>query len=427
MMSQRNVLKRKEAVFGESPLFYDDPVELVRGEGVHLFDSNGKRYLDCYNNIPIVGHCNKKVVEAVYKQANRLNIHSRYLSEEVVSYAERLISTFDPELDKAIFTCSGSEANDQALRIARLVGRGRGIICTDFAYHGNTSAVNEVSPLFKKTKEYYSEVRYVPFPQTYRSLNGLSGEDLIDAHLSTIQNAIDSFVSSGVGFAGIIICPIFANEGLPNVPKNLLGKICKLVRSAGGIVIADEVQAGFGRTGSLWAHKLMDFVPDLVTIGKPMANGYPMAGVIGRSEILDFFREKIFYFNTFAATQVAAAAANAVLDVIHEEELINRARKTGDLIRQMFRERANTYTQIDDIRGHGLWVGIEFVKGRDSKEPASKAVEHLINSYKENGVLLSRMGPYDNVLKIRPPLIFEESNLHELMNATDCSLRSVFG
>jgi 4-aminobutyrate aminotransferase-like enzyme len=421
------ILKRRRQVMGASPLFYEEPLHLVRGEGVHLYSQDGRRYLDCYNNVPIVGHCNPHVVDAIARQSHILNVHSRYLSSNIVEYAERLLATFEADLDQIIFTCTGSEANDQALRIARMLGRGRGIICTNYTYHGNTAAVDQVSPLLHRERQYFTEVRTIPFPDSYRPIDGLSGEALVQAYLAKVQSAINSFEEAGIGVAGMILCPIFANEGLPKVPPRFDEKATALVRKAGGLIIADEVQAGFGRTGKMWGHELMSFAPDIVTMGKPMGNGYPVAALVSRAELLNAYREKVFYFNTFAAAQVAAAAAGAVLDVIEEQHLMNNAKEVGDYIRRGFARLAERHALIGDIRGEGLWVGVELVRDRQTKEPATAETWRLVNLLKNAGILVSRIGPYDNVLKIRPPLIFSKENADELLDAaSSCIQRLTF-
>ncbi|NNG81440.1 aminotransferase class III-fold pyridoxal phosphate-dependent enzyme [Acinetobacter sp. ANC 5378] len=422
-----SLLMRRKRVMGQSPLFYQQPLHLVKGEGVYLYDADGKTYLDCYNNIPVVGHCNPHVVQAIYEQAQILNVHSRYLSDNIVSYGERLLATFKAGFDQIIFTCSGSEANDQALRIVRQVTEAQGIICSNYAYHGNTAAVDCVSPLFKaaQDRQNYDDVQMIPFPETYRPLNGLSGEALINAYLEQVQVQIDAFKKSGVGFAGIIFCSLFANEGLPDVPATLLQKVTDLVHAEGGLVIADEVQAGFGRTGLMWGHEYMGFVPDIATMGKPMGNGYPIAALVAHAELFERFRQKNFYFNTFAGAQVAAAAANAVLDVFEEQQLLKNASEVGDYIRTGLRHYANKYNLIDDVRGVGLWIGFEMVSDKHLKTPAILETKQLVNNLKEQGILVSTMGPYDNVLKIRPPLIFNQSNADELLEKLSYCLSQI--
>lgn len=425
MSENLDLLNRRRKVMGDSPLFYEEPLHFVRGDGVYLHTADGQRYLDCYNNIPVLGHCHPRVSEAIARQNRTLNVHSRYLSEPIIAYSERLLATFGDGLDQVLYTCSGSEANEQALRMARQLGRGRGIICSNFGYHGNTAAVDQVSPMMHRERQAFSEVRSIPFPETYRPLRGLAGECLIEAYLAEVQDAIDSLDAAGVGFAGMILCPIFANEGLPRIPTGLLQRTVELVRRAGGLIIVDEVQAGFGRTGTMWGHRLMGITPDIVTLGKPMGNGYPVAALVTRADLLAEYREQIFYFNTFAASPTAAAAAMAVLDVIQEEQLADNARATGDFIRRGFADLAERHAMIGDIRGSGLWVGVELVRDPETREPAARETWQLVNELKRKGVLVSRTGPYGNVLKMRPPLVFDRDNAEELLAMTDLALERV--
>ena len=407
---------------GASPLFYDEPLVLERGDGMYLYTPDGRRYLDCYNNIPGVGHCNPHVVDAVARQSRMHNVHSRYISERVVAYAERLLATFRAPFDQITFTCTGSESNDQALRVARALGPGRGIICTTFAYHGNTTATDQISPLFHADFEPVPEVRTIPYPDAYRPLGGLAGAELEAAYLGELERAIAGFDADGVGFAGLIVCSVFANEGLPRVPPGLLAKVAETVRAAGGLVIADEVQAGFGRTGQMWGHELMGFEPDLVTLGKPMGNGYPVAGVVGRAEIFDAFRRDVFYFNTFAGAPAGIAAADAVLDVIEGERLIANAATVGAHLHDGITRLAERHDLIGDVRGDGLWVGVELVRDRKTKEPATDETARLVNRLKHAGILVNRIGEFDNVLKIRPPLIITTEHADELLDALDIAL-----
>src|SRR5690349_4796712 len=324
------LLERRYRVIGRgAPLFYEEPLHIVRGQGVWLFDAQGRRYLDAYNNVAVVGHCHPRVVEAITRQTGTLNVHTRYLHENVVRYAERLTATFEGQ-DMAIFTCTGSEANDQALRMARMLSGKEGIICTNNTYHGNTAAVDELSTTFTEGRTGSPRVRSVPFPETYRPLRGLQGAELLNAYLDEVRSAIEDLKRRGFGLAGMLVCPIFANEGLPDVPAGYLEGAARLVREAGGFVIYDEVQSGFGRTGHFWGHQMPGGAkPDIVTLGKPMGNGYPIAGVVSRAEIINAFRDRVMYFNTFGGNPVAAAAALAVLDVIEEEGLIERVRDVG--------------------------------------------------------------------------------------------------
>jgi 4-aminobutyrate aminotransferase-like enzyme len=420
MADNRQLIARRNRLLGaDAPLFYDEPLHIVRGEGVWLFDADGRRYLDCYNNVPHVGHCNPDVVAALTAQASTLNVHTRYLHETVLDYGERLTALLDDSLSMAIFVCTGSEANDQALRIARMHTGGQGIICSNLTYHGNTTAVDEISPLFYGKVSPSPNVRAIPFPDSYRPLDGLAGAALADAYADKVREAIASFDAAGVGFAGMIVCPIFANEGLPNVPIGFMQKALELVHGAGGVFIADEVQAGFGRSGRMWGHEIAGITPDIVTMGKPMGNGYPLAAVAARADLIEHFRSRVMYFNTFGGNPVACAVGNAVLDVMERDDLIEHARKTGDYIRQRFSELAERHTLIGDIRGHGLWIGVELVHDRDSKQPATEETRTVVNRMKERGILLNRIGEFDNVLKMRPPLPFTTEHADQLIDNID--------
>jgi 4-aminobutyrate aminotransferase-like enzyme len=421
------LLARRHRLLGKAaPLFYDTPLHIVKAEGVWMYDANGRAYLDAYNNVPVVGHCHPRVVNAIATQAARLNVHSRYLHETVLDYVERLTATFDASLDMAILTCTGSEANDLALQLARQHSGGRGILCTNLTYHGNTTAVSALSTLFSGGRSPSPEVRAVTFPDCYRPLKGLAGEALIDAHLDEIRVAIASLKNQGAGFAGMLACPIFANEGLPTVPAGYWPRVAQLVREAGGLLIFDEVQAGFGRTGNMWGQQLAGVVPDIVTLGKPMGNGHPIAGVVARGALIEAFRDEVMYFNTFGANPVSCAAALAVLDVIADENLPGNARATGQYLADGMRALQARHALIGDVRGRGLFFAIELVTDRETKTPAGQIARRVVNEMKERGVLISRVGQFDNILKIRPPLPFSTSHADQLLNTFDACLTALW-
>lgn len=421
MSKNEQLLARRARLLGaRAPLFYDTPVHIVRGEDVWLFDAGGKRYLDCYNNVPHVGHCHPRVVEALARQARTLNVHTRYLHETILDYGERLTGTFDPSLSMVLFTCTGSEANDLALRMARLWTGGMGFICTNMTYHGNTTAVDELATLFHGGHGVEPNVRAVPFPDSYRPLHGLAGDALADAYAAEVQKAIDAFATLGIPFAGMLVCPIFANEGLPDVPPGFLRKAVERVRAAGGLYIADEVQAGFGRTGRMWGYQTGDgVVPDIVTLGKPMGNGHPLAGVVARADLVNRFRDEVMYFNTFGGNPVSCAVGMAVLDVVESEGLVQNAADTGTYLRAGLRQLATRHALIGDIRGMGLWVGEELVRDREAKTPAADEARAVINAMKDRGVLMGRIGEFDNVLKVRPPMPFKREHADLLLNTLD--------
>src|SRR5271170_6494059 len=348
-----SLLERRYRVLGRNaPLFYDKPLHLVRGEGVWLYDAEGKRYLDAYNNVPHVGHCHPRVVAALSGQAATLNTHTRYLDEHVVAYAERLTSLFDAGLSMAMFVCTGSEANELALRIARDCSGGKGIISTAWTYHGNTAAVMQVSSLFTPEDKRGPYVRTVPVMDPYRDRAGRSDEELATAYADDVKRAIDSFTAAGVRFAGLLFCTAFSSEGLPAVPAGFMAKALAHVHAAGGFFIADEVQAGFG--SHMWGHQKLGVIPDIVTMGKPMGNGHPLAGVVARRDLVDEFTSRNMYFNTFGGNPVSAAVGTAVLDVIEEEHLLENAVTVGRYTLEKLAKLAERHALIGDVRGAGL-------------------------------------------------------------------------
>ena len=295
-----DLIARREAVLGPNvPTFYKKPLHLIKGEGVWAWDHMGNKYLDCYNNVPHVGHCHPHVVAAITKQAKTLNTHTRYLHDGIIDYAERLTAKFQPQLDQVIMVCSGSEANDIALRMAQAVTGKTGIISTDNTYHGNTMAVSQLSSRKPPIGGYAANVRHVPAPDTLRPVGG-TAYGQAQAFAREIQTAIDDLEASGHGFSGFLFCPTFANEGLPDLPKNFMLPAAKVIHAAGGILISDEVQPGFGRSGDTWwGHDWLGLSPDVVTLGKPMANGHPVAAVVAKAEVMAAFRNAFGYFNTF--------------------------------------------------------------------------------------------------------------------------------
>lgn len=411
------LLQRRYRVLGtHSPLFYDEPLQLVRGEGVWVYDADGKRYLDVYNNVPHVGHCHPRVVEAICRQAGTLNTHTRYLHENIVNYAERLTAKFDDSLSMAMLACTGSEANEIALRMARQHTGGEGIIVTDFAYHGNTAAVAELGTAFMPEAATSGRVRAVPVPDAYRGLPGVAPENLALAFANSVLEAIADFAANGIKLAGMLVCPGFANEGLVTLPPGYMALAIGHVRAAGGLYIADEVQVGFGRTGKHWfAHQWGQVVPDIVTLGKPMGNGHPISGVVARGDLIDQFGEWGMYFNTFGGNPVSCAAALAVLDVLEEEQLLENAVAVGAHVASGLRALQDQHEIIGDVRDMGLFFGVELVLDRVSQAPATAAAHNIVNAMRERGVLISRIGRHDNILKMRPPMPFSVANGDQLL------------
>lgn len=421
MTDTATLLARRERLLGRNmSTFYQDPVQLVRGEGVWLWDADGRRYLDCYNNVPHVGHCHPRVVEAIARQAATLNTHTRYLHEGILDYVERLTATFDRTLDTAIMTCTGSEANDIALRMAQAVTGKTGVIATNHTYHGNTAAVSQLSTRMPPVGGFGGHVRHVPAPDSYRPLGGAPGDAFAEAFAAEVEKAIASLQQSPHGFSALIIDPFFANEGFPDLPPGFLDKAVAAVRKAGGLVIADEVQPGFGRLGThMWGHQRAGFVPDIVTLGKPMANGHPVGGVVANGDTLNAFRKAFRYFNTFGGNPVSCAAALAVLDVIRDEKLMENAAAVGAHARQGLERLAEKHSIIGDVRGHGLFFGAELVLDRGQKTPATEAATRVINGMRERGVLMGKLGIHQCATKIRPPMPFSKDNADLMLQTLD--------
>jgi len=420
------LVQRREAVFGKgSSLFYDPPVHLVHGEGVWLTGSDGRRYLDLYNNIPVVGHCNPRVVEAMSRQAAAHSTHSRYLDEGIIEYAERLLALHDGNVDRIVFACTGTEANEIAMQMARLGTGGRGFICTDATYHGNSAVVSSLTRAPRRGRE---NVHAIPFPQAYRPLReGLSEAELVEVYLAEVEQAIADFAADGVPLAGIILCSILANEGLPSVPRGFLARAAELVRQAGGLVIMDEVQAGFCRTGQWWGYELMGVEPDIVTMGKPMGNGYPLAACAARADLVETFRSGTRYFNTFAATPVHAAVGMAVLEEIESRSIRARVNDVGTYLLNGIRRVTADVPRVGDVRGCGLFLGIEWVEDRDSRRPDLAGAVAVANRLKDRGVLLSNAGAHGNVLKVRPPLVLERTHADLFLGALAQTMEELGG
>ena len=414
-----SLLERRHRVLGESsPLFYEEPVHIVRGEGVWLHDTDGRRYLDAYNNVPHVGHCHPRVVEAIARQTATLNVHTRYLHDNIVEYAERLTALFDDPLTQALFACTGSEANDVAMQMARLHTGNSGFIAMQAAYHGNTIAVSAISSPAARLEGI--AVSTVPAPDTYRLPPGFAEDDPAEAYARTIGRAIDALEAEGAGVAAIIFDTVFSSEGLPEVPAGYVSAAVEQVRAAGGLYIADEVQPGFGRMGDhLWGYRHYGTVPDIVTLGKPMANGYPVSAVVAREDLVREFGRTTAYFNTFGGNPVGCAAALAVLDVLEDENLVAHAHDIGQHLHQGLRALQARHAIIGDVRGRGLFLAAELVRDRRTQEPAPEAAAGLANAMRRRGILIGTTGAHENVLKLRPPMPFTREHADMLLTALD--------
>jgi len=409
---ERALIERRERLLGPAyRLFYEEPLHIVRGEGVWLYDAAGTPFLDAYNNVASVGHCNPHVVQAIAAQAATLSTHTRYLHEAILDYAERLLASFPSAIRHLMLTCTGSEANDLALRIARFATGKTGIIVTDTAYHGVTGMVAEISP---------SLGRNVPLGLHVRTVPGPSG-DRYRSFADSVRAAIEDLAAHGLGTAALICDTIFSSDGVVADPPGFLREAVQAVHDAGGLFIADEVQAGFARTGSaMWGFQRHGIVPDLITLGKPMGNGYPVAGVALQPALVADFGRKTRYFNTFGGNPVAVAAANAVLDVIERERLQANAAAMGQILLAGIEALRQRFPQIGAVQGAGLFIGVHIADRHGLPDGATAT--RLVNAMRRRRVLISSTGHAAQALKIRPPLTFSPSNAQQVLDALEQSL-----
>src|SRR4029453_830509 len=391
-ISTQDLIARRSRLLGPAyRLFYDHPVQFVRGEGVWLYDAAGHRYLDAYNNVASVGHCHPHVVQAIARQAAVLNTHTRFRHETVRGFAERLLASFSSEIGHVMFTCTGSEANDLALRVARTCTGGTGFIVTANAYHGVTSALTELSPSLGLALPEGSHVRLVPAPGS-----AANAGEIFARHVS---DALADMGKCGIRPAALLVDTIFSSDSVFADPPGFLRPAVEAVRAEGALFIADEVQPGFGRCGErMWGFARHGLVPDLVTMGKPMGNGHPVAGMAARPELLAEFGRRSRYFNTFGGNPVSAAAGVAVLEVIESERLIEDAQRTGAYLIKLLMVLQARPALIAEVRGAGLFVGVELRHGGPMGTPATAETARVVNLLRERRVLISSAGPHANVL-----------------------------
>jgi 4-aminobutyrate aminotransferase-like enzyme/Ser/Thr protein kinase RdoA (MazF antagonist) len=404
---------RRRALGPSLSLSYSQPLHIIRGWRQNLYDAGGRAYLDCVNNVAHVGHCHPRVTEAAARQMALLNTNTRYLHEHLAEYVERLTATLPDRLCVAFLVCSGSEANELALRLARAHTKGGQMLVLDAAYHGNTGALVELSP-YKFNGAggggKPAHVQVMPLPDVYRGLyRGADAGMRYAAHVARAARETAGlaafFCESASGCGGQVI-----------LPPGYLAESFAAVRAAGGVCVADEVQTGFGRAGShFWMFETQNVEPDIVTMGKPIANGHPMGAVVTTREIAESFANGMEYFNTFGGNPVSCAAALAVLDIIRDEGLQENARATGDYLLAGLRDLATRHRAIGDARGCGLFLGLELVRDRDTREPAAAEAGRLADRMKDLGVLVSTDGPHHNVIKIKPPLVFGRADADVLL------------
>ncbi|WP_298195299.1 aminotransferase class III-fold pyridoxal phosphate-dependent enzyme [Novosphingobium sp.] len=408
------LIERRDRAFGRgAKLFYDEPLHLIGGEGASLYDKQGRRYVDMYNNVASVGHAHPRIVEAMARQQATLNTHSRYLSEPAIALAERL-TALQRVTESAVFSCSGTEAIEIALRMARMATGAQGIVCTDHTYHGNNTVVGALTNLPAGDTR-HPAIRSIPFPETLRPL--APGGAPADAYVARLKAAIDDLKATGQGFAALILCPILANEGLPDIPEGFMAKAEAMVRAEGGLIIADEVQAGYGRCGTCWGYDHVGLTPDIVVTGKPMGAGLPLAATCASRDIVERFRAETRYFNTFAASPLQGAVGLAVLDVIEDEGLVEHTRTLGAELKAGLKQRLGHTPGLLDVRGKGLFLAAEFVDAKG--EPDAAHAFALVCALRRKGFLTSVDGAFNNCVKIRPPLVLPREDALAFLEAFD--------
>ncbi|WP_456427817.1 aminotransferase class III-fold pyridoxal phosphate-dependent enzyme [Rhodocaloribacter sp.] len=425
--SPEEILRLRARHLGPSlSVSYRTPLKIVRGEGAYLFDESGRAYLDCVNNVCHVGHGHPRVVEAACRQMAALNTNTRYLHDHLVDYAVRLTATLPDPLRVCFFVNSGSEANDLALRLARAHTGGTDVVVLDGAYHGNLSSLIEISP-YKFDGPGGAgappHVHKAAMPDPYRGPYRRDDPEAGAKYAAHVREAVGALQASGRRLAAFFAEPILSCGGQIVPPEGFFREAYACVRAAGGVCVADEVQVGFGRAGShFWAFETHGAVPDVVTMGKPIGNGHPMAAVVTTPEIAASFANGMEYFNTFGGNPVSCAVGLAVLDVIEEEGLQANARRVGTYLTERLTALMARHPLVGDVRGRGLFLGVELVRDRATLEPAAEAAAEIVNRAKERGVLLSTDGPLHNVLKIKPPLVFSTNDADRLVDTLDAVL-----
>ena len=409
------ILERRARVLSPTyRLFYEQPLQIVRAEGVWMYDEQGRRYLDAYNNVPVVGHCHPQVVEALARQARTLNTHTRYLAEQPLELAEALLATMPGELGNVVYTCTGSEANDLAVRLSKAVTGGTGFIITDFSYHGVTDVLSGMSP--EDGGPLGPGVYAVPSPA------GAGGPAAFGEH---VRECLERMRTDGVSLAALLVDTIFSSDGVYADPKGFLAEAARQVQAAGGLFIADEVQPGFGRLGeTMWGFQRHGVVPDLVTMGKPMGNGHPVAAVAARPDVFARFAKRRHYFNTFGGNSVSCAAALAVLEVIRNEKLLENARRTGEYLQRGLETLAARNPAVSEVRGAGLFLGVELRHNDASGLTGAAETRRVVNGMCRRGVLVGSTGRHGDVVKIRSPLTLETQHADLLLEALEQTLRA---
>lgn len=421
--------KRQNNIGRNLSISYKENLKIVKGALQYLYDDKGRTFVDCVNNPSHVGHCHPVVVKRMQKQIATLNTNTRYLSDVIVKYAKKLTGTLPPTLNVCYFVNSGSEANDLAIRMSRHFTKQKDIIVLDYAYHGTTTLDMEMSPYKFDGKGGFGKrpwIHKAVCPDLYRGLFRYGDAAAGAKYAADVLRIVENLKKEGKAPAAFICESLLGAGGQLPLPQGYLKAVYQYVKAAGGICITDEVQVGFGRVGNkFWGFELQDVIPDIVVMGKPMGNGHPLAAVVVTDEIADSFNNGMEYFNTFGGNPVSMATGLAVLDVIHDEEMQQHALETGHYLMDGLKRLMKKHPLIGDVRGQGLFVGVEMVKDRKTMEPAVPEIDGVVEKMKNKGYLLSTDGPLHNVLKIKPPLPFSKQNADELVQYLDEILKEL--
>jgi 4-aminobutyrate aminotransferase-like enzyme/Ser/Thr protein kinase RdoA (MazF antagonist) len=421
---ERLIVARHSLMGRKTTHFYDRPMHFERADGPWLYATDGRRYLDCYNNVPQVGHCHPHVVRAISRQAAVLNTNTRYLYSSAIEYADRLTQKLAPHLTACVFVNSGSEANDVAWQMAKLVTGQDGAIIMEDAYHGVTDVIRQFSP-GRPDAPLPGFLRGLVVPDPYRGPYREDDPNHVEKYVAAADQSISELCESGHGIAAFMIDSAFCSSGVPDVPEGYLQGIEAKVRAAGGLMICDEVQSGFGRMGQWWGHEHHGVVADIVTMGKPVGNGHPLGVVATTDEILNLFIDKTRLFSTFGGNTVACAAGNAVLDVIEHENLIENGKAIGEYMRAEIEKLSTKHSLIGNVRGHGMVTGLEFVRDRKDRSAATTETARLLELMRQRGVLVGSEGRDANILKLRPALIFRKEHVDQFIDGLDESLAAL--
>jgi len=427
-MNDQDLVARRKAALGPTyQNFYDEPLHLVRGSGSKLWDVEGREYVDCYNNVVSVGHCHPRVVDALCKQAATLNTHTRYLHSGIVELGEMLIERLPGDIDTCIFNCTGSEANDLATQIARHVTGNQGVVVTEASYHGVSELTRHLSTDSYPVEDRPDWLAVVEPPNLYRGPYHRDDPEAGQKYLQQACQQLDLLEQRGHKPAALMVDLVWDSNGPLVAPADYLLGLCAEVRKRGGIVIADEVQSGYCRSGQQWwTTDIYGMQPDILTCGKPMGAGHPLALMATTRAIIEEYSRQYHYFSTFGGNPVSAAVGKAVIEVIEAEGLLQNAHDTGAYLEAGLRELATRHPMIGDIQGRGLFWGLDMVSNAETREPFSREqMRHLGSLIVEQGVITGYSGRYGQILKLRPPLVFSRADADVTLAAIDTALQQL--